>query len=43
VRDAIETELTVEKRRNELRHWVAETRAAYAKKVAYAPGFRPAT
>ena len=43
VRDTIESQLLLEKKKTEVKQWVAETKAAYAKKIAYAPGFRPAT
>jgi foldase protein PrsA len=42
VRPAIEAALLSTKRQNALAKWVHETRAAYAKRVLYAPGFGPA-
>ncbi len=42
VRDAIESQLLVDKRKAELKKWVADTKADFAKKIAYAPGYRPA-
>jgi parvulin-like peptidyl-prolyl isomerase len=42
VRETIESQLLVEKRKGELKQWVADTKAAYAKKIAYARGYRPA-
>jgi parvulin-like peptidyl-prolyl isomerase len=43
VRPTIEAALLSTKRQNALGKWVHETRAAYAKRVLYAPGFGPAT
>ena len=43
VRPTIEAALLSTKRQNALAKWVHETRAAYAKRVLYAPGFGPAT
>ena len=43
VRPTIEAALLATKRENALAEWVDETRAAYAKRVVYAPGFGPAT
>jgi len=43
VRPAIEAALLSTKRQNALGTWVRETRAEYAKRVLYAPGFGPAT
>ena len=43
VRSTIEAALLSSKRQNALGQWVDETRAAYAKRVVYAPGSRPAT
>lgn len=41
VRSTIEAALLSSKRQNALGQWVGETRAAYAKRVVYAPGFAP--
>ena len=41
VRSTIEAALLSTKRQNALGQWVDETRAAYAKRVVYAPGFGP--
>ena len=43
VRPTIEAVLLATKRGNALPDWVDETRAAFAKRVVYAPGFGPAT
>jgi foldase protein PrsA len=43
VRPTIEAVLLATKRENAVPEWVDETRAAYAKRVVYAPGFGPAT
>lgn len=43
VRPAIEAALLSLKRQNAPAQWIKETRAGYARRVLYAPGFRPAT
>jgi foldase protein PrsA len=43
VRPTIEAVLLAAKRENALPEWVDETRAAYAERVVYAPGFGPVT
>jgi hypothetical protein len=43
VRPTIEAVLLATKRGNALPDWVDETRASYAKRVVYAPGFGPVT